>query len=60
MKKLLTILLVCFATAISAQERWTGTWATAPQATTDGNMPKTSLTGSAARQIVMIKGKKKS
>jgi lysophospholipase L1-like esterase len=54
MKKLLTILLVCFATAISAQERWTGTWATAPQATTDGNMPKTSLTGSAARQIVHV------
>lgn len=54
MKRLLIIWLACFAVYASAQKKWTGTWATAPQATTENNMPKSSLTNSAARQIVHV------
>lgn len=54
MKKLLIILFVCLASTTFAQKKWTGTWATAPQFTTEGNMPKMELSNCAIRQIVHV------
>jgi lysophospholipase L1-like esterase len=54
MKKLLTILFVFIATGVFAQKQWVGTWATAPQMTTESNMPKANLNGCSVRQIVHV------
>ena len=56
MKRLLTILsLVALVLSASAQELWTGTFATAPEFTGRGDMPQHSaLTGNTIRQIVKV------
>lgn len=54
MKRLLTILLASIALVSYAQQEWTGTWATAPQSTNNGNMPKTSMNNCAIRQTVHV------
>lgn len=53
MKNFLTILLMTIFCVANAQQ-WTGTWATAPQATTENNMPKTVLSNCAVRQIIRV------
>lgn len=58
MKKIALMLFACalFATGkVSAQPRWVGTWATAPEYTGDGDMPRTTnLTDCSLRQIVRV------
>ena len=41
--------------SLSAASKWTGTWATAPEYTGKGDMPKTmTLTGNALRQVIHV------
>ena len=42
-------LLLLVASPLFADQRWEGTWATAPEFTGPGDMPKTSLSNRAAR-----------
>ncbi|MDE6648951.1 MAG: SGNH/GDSL hydrolase family protein [Muribaculaceae bacterium] len=42
------------ATAQNAENAWTGTWATAVEFTGPGDMPKSSLSGRALREIVQV------
>ena len=46
--------LLWVVTAAHADARWEGSWATAPEFTGPGDMPKTSLSGRAARQIIQV------
>ncbi|MDE5794004.1 MAG: SGNH/GDSL hydrolase family protein [Muribaculaceae bacterium] len=58
MKRLATIVLssVCVLGAIAqdTEKAWTGTWATAVEFTGSGDMPKSSLSGRALREIVQV------
>ena len=56
MKRLLIILmLAALVVPMSAQEAWTGTFATAPEFTGRGDMPQhSSLSGNTIRQIVKV------
>lgn len=58
MKKLILSLLtfVCIsgAAAQEVEKTWTGTWATAVEFTGPGDMPATSLSGRALREIVQV------
>lgn len=58
MKKLFLSLLslLCAAVAIAqdSEKHWTGTWATAVEFTGQGDMPKSSLSGRALREIVQV------
>ena len=56
MKRLLIILmLAALVVPMSAQEAWTGTFATAPEFTGRGDMPqRSSLSGNTIRQIVKV------
>lgn len=47
-------LLLLVTTPLLADQRWEGTWATAPEFTGPGDMPKTSLSNRAARQIIHV------
>lgn len=47
-------LLLLVTTPLFADQRWEGTWATAPEFTGPGDMPKTSLSNRAARQIIHV------
>lgn len=55
--KTLTVLLTALlwvGTTARAGARWEGTWATAPEFTGPGDMPKTTLAGRAVRQIIQV------
>lgn len=54
MRKLLILLLICASTAVFAQSKWTGTWATAVQFTTPDNMAKTEFTNNSIRQTIHV------
>jgi lysophospholipase L1-like esterase len=55
MRRLLSALLVCLATAVYGESGWTGTWATAPEFTGRGDMPQhCSLTGNTVRETVHV------
>ncbi len=47
-------LLLLVTTPLFADQRWEGTWATAPEFTGPSDMPKTSLSNRAARQIIHV------
>lgn len=47
-------LLLLVTTPLLADQRWEGTWATAPEFTGPSDMPKTSLSNRAARQIIHV------
>lgn len=47
-------LLLLVTTPLLADQRWEGTWATAPEFTGPGDMPKASLSNRAARQIIHV------
>lgn len=51
---LLLSLLLLVTSPLLADQRWEGTWATAPEFTGPGDMPKTSLSNRAARQIIHV------
>ena len=43
------------AVSLTAAEKWTGTWATAPEYTGENDMPKTmTLTDNALRQVIHV------
>ena len=55
MKKILTLLCCLMAVFTASADNWTGTWASAPEWTGAGDMPKkTTLTGNSVRQIVHV------
>lgn len=55
MKKILTLLCCLMTVFTVSADNWTGTWATAPEWTGAGDMPKkTTLTGNSVRQIVHV------
>ena len=54
MKKLIVLLFLCCTIYVHAQKSWIATWATAPQFTTESNMPKTKLNDCSVRQTVHI------
>lgn len=58
MKKLVLSLIAmgCFFSGMAqnAEKSWTGTWATAVEFTGPGDMPKSSLSGRALREIVQV------
>jgi lysophospholipase L1-like esterase len=59
MKKIFGLLLLMFVLGniqlLNAQEhRWTGTWATAPEFTGQGDMPSCSLSNRSVRNIVQV------
>ena len=47
-------LLLLVTSPLFADQRWEGTWATAPEFTGPGDMPKASLSNRAARQIIHV------
>lgn len=47
-------LLLLVTSPLFADQRWEGTWATAPEFTGPSDMPKTSLSNRAARQIIHV------
>lgn len=47
-------LLLLVTSPLFADQRWEGTWATAPEFTGSGDMPKASLSNRAARQIIHV------
>lgn len=49
---IVTLLLV--TSPLFADQRWEGTWATAPEFTGPGDMPKAGLSNRAARQIIHV------
>ncbi|MDE6023705.1 MAG: SGNH/GDSL hydrolase family protein [Muribaculaceae bacterium] len=49
-----SVLCLFGAYAQDAEKTWTGTWATAVEFTGPGDMPKTSLSGRALREIVQV------
>ena len=51
---LISIACVFGAMAQDAEKAWTGTWATAVEFTGPGDMPKSSLSGRALREIVQV------
>ena len=55
MKKILTLLCCLMTVFTVSADNWTGTWATAPEWTGAGDMPKkTTLTDNSVRQIVHV------
>lgn len=47
-------LLLLVTSPLFADQRWEGTWATAPEFTGPGDMPKASLSNRVARQIIHV------
>lgn len=55
MKKSAFILLCAFIMSLSSRADWTGTWATAPEFTSEGDMPQTeTLAGNSLRQTIHV------